>query len=280
MGIAAHAAVAAGGQVADVLLDGAVVIEQLPGAVALHPVFKQAQMALVAANVGHGHLVGAPEVLDLLAIHLLGAGPALGGAQHDHRPAGTEGFTTGAGLFLLRSDVENCLLEGHRHLAVHRHRVGAFDEDRRPAVSLEQVLQFLVIDPTEDRGVGDFVTVEVKDRQHGAVPNRVQEFVDVPAGGQGTGFGLTVADAGNRDQLRVVEDGATSVGQHIAQLAAFVNRARHLSCAVAADMPREGEHLEELLQSFRVDRLVWIPLRIAAIDVHRAAGTGGAVART
>ena len=66
-------------------------------------------------NVGDGHLMGAPEVLDLLAVEFLRAGPALGRAEHDHRPTGPEGFTAASGLLLYSFDFEHRLLEGHRH---------------------------------------------------------------------------------------------------------------------------------------------------------------------
>ena len=39
------------------------------------------------ADLAHRHLVGAPGALDRLAVDGLGAGPALGRAQDDHRPA-------------------------------------------------------------------------------------------------------------------------------------------------------------------------------------------------
>ncbi len=41
------------------------------------------------SRVGDRHLVGAPGALQFQSIHLLGTGPALRRAQHDHRPART-----------------------------------------------------------------------------------------------------------------------------------------------------------------------------------------------
>ena len=56
------------------------------GSIAAHPLLEQSQMLGVAARVGDRHLVRAPEPLDLQAIDFFRAGPALGTAQHDHRP--------------------------------------------------------------------------------------------------------------------------------------------------------------------------------------------------
>ena len=69
-------------------------------------------------------------------------------------------------------------------------RVGALDEVRRPAVAAEQALELLVADAGQDGGVVDLVAVEVKDGQHRAVADRIEELVDVPRGGQRAGFRL------------------------------------------------------------------------------------------
>ena len=262
------------------LFNRAVVVKQFPGAVALHPVLEQSQVALVGLDICHWHLVRAPEVLNFLAVHIARTGPALGRAQYDHWPAWAEGFAASAGLFLLCLNVEHGLLKGHRHVAVHCHRVRPFHEDWRPAIPLEQALKLLVIDPAEDGRVGDFVSVQMQDRQYGAIADRVDEFVDVPAGGEWAGLGFPVADAGDRDQLGIVENRATSVGEHIAQFSPLMNGTRHLSGAMAADMPREGKHLEELAESFFINGFVGIALGVAAIDVDGASGSRCSMAGT
>ena len=63
-----------------------------------------------------------------------------------------------------------------------------------------------MVDPAEDRRVGDLVAVQVKDRQNGTIPDRVDEFVDMPAGGEGPCFSFAITNAGNGDQLGIVED--------------------------------------------------------------------------
>ena len=97
------------------------------------------------------------------------------------------------------------MLQRRGHRLVHAVRVGALDEVRRVAVAAEQVLQLLVRDAGKDGRVVDLVAVEVQDRQHGAVADRVEELVRVPGGRQRTGFRLAVADHDRDDQVRVVE---------------------------------------------------------------------------
>ncbi len=48
----------------------------------------------------------------------------------------------------------------------------------------------------------------MKDRQDCAVALWIEEFVGVPARGEGAGFGFTIADDAGDDQIGVVEGGA------------------------------------------------------------------------
>ena len=77
----------------------------------------------------------------------------------------------------------------------------------------EERLDLVVRDARPDRRVVDLVPVEVEDRQHGAVADRVEELVDVPARRQRPGLGLAVADDGRDDQVRVVERRPAGVRQ-------------------------------------------------------------------
>ena len=96
---------------------------------------------------------------------------------------------------------------------VHRRGHGLVDwtglvarhESRCVAVALEQVAQLLIWQPGEHCRIGDLVSVEVKDRQHGAIFVCVQELVRVPACGERSSLGLAVADHAEHDEARVVE---------------------------------------------------------------------------
>ena len=84
--VRAHAAVALRAQREDLGLRVAVV-EQLLRLVRAQPVLEDLEVAVVGARAHRGHLVRAERTLDLLAVDLLRPRPALGRAQHDHRPA-------------------------------------------------------------------------------------------------------------------------------------------------------------------------------------------------
>ena len=85
--VGAHAAAASRGELGQLGSEPAAVVEELLGPVALHPLFEDAHVRRVLVHLAHRHLVRAPVVLGALAVDLLRAGPALGCAQHDHRPA-------------------------------------------------------------------------------------------------------------------------------------------------------------------------------------------------
>src|SRR5207249_3064161 len=103
-----------------------------------------------------------------LAVDFLGAGPALGRAQDNHRPARALKRTVVSGDALNALDLANGLIQRSRHELVHFWRLIAFDEDRRVAIASEQLVEFLVADPRQYARVGNLVAVEVEDRQHGA----------------------------------------------------------------------------------------------------------------
>ena len=215
-----------------------------------------------------------------LAVHDGGAGPALGGPEHDHRPAGALGrpaVPSGGGLD--GGDLVERRVEGVRERPVDALGVVALDHVDRVAVALEQRGQLGLRDAGQHRGVGDLVAVEVEDRQHGAVDRRVEELVGVPAGGQGAGLGLAVAHHAHGHEVGVVERGAVGVGQGVAQLAALVDRPGRLGGGVAGhatgerELAEQGPHAGLVLGDRRVQ------LAVAALEVGVGDHGGSPVAR-
>ena len=123
------------------------------------------------------------------------------------------------------------------------------EEVRIIAHALEELGELLIRDAGQDRRVGDLVAVEVQDREDDAVGLGVHELVGLPRGGKRAGLGLTVADDGDSEEARVVHDGAVSVGQGVAQLAALVDGARGLRSVVRGDATGVRELTEELLEA-------------------------------
>ena len=62
-------------------------IEELLGPVGPHPRLELREVLRILPDPGERHLVGTERALDQHAVDLVGAGPALRGAKHDHRPA-------------------------------------------------------------------------------------------------------------------------------------------------------------------------------------------------
>ena len=87
----------------------------------------------------------------------------------------------------------------------------AFDEVRAVAVAAQQRLELLVADARQHRRARDLVAVQMEDRQHGAVGDRIEELVRVPARRERTGLGLAVADDAGDEQIGIVERGAVGV---------------------------------------------------------------------
>ena len=144
----------------------------------------------------------------------------------------------------------------------------AGDEDRPPAVTLQQRGELGVGDPRQHRRVRDLVAVQVEDRQDGAVRPRVEELVRVPARRERAGLGLAVADDARDQQLGVVEGRPERVGERVAELAAFVDRAGRLRRGVAGDAARERELPEEPPQPFLVPADLGVELAVGAFEVR------------
>ena len=226
-----------------------------------------ARFVRVLADLAHRDLVRAPGALDLLAVDRLGAGPALGRPEHDHRPARALGDAALAGRLLDPADLLDHGVHRGGQLLVDVGRVVALDEVGPVAVALHQRRQLVPRDAGEDRRVGDLVAVEVEDRQDGAVRHRVEELVGVPAGRQRPGLRLAVADDRADQQVRVVERRAVRVRERVAQLAALVDGARRLRRDVAGDAARERELAEQLADAVLVARDAGVDLAVGPLEV-------------
>ena len=91
----------------------------------------------------------------------------------------------------------------------------------------------------------------------------------MPGRGERPGLRFAVTHHYRDEQIRIVEGGAEGMGDAVAQLTAFVDGARRLGRAVAADAAREREFLEELAHPLLVLALVRIDLRVGALEIDR-----------
>ena len=102
----------------------------------------------------------------------------------------------------------------------------------------------------------------------------------MPRGRQRRGLGFAVAHHHRHDQIRIVVDCTERVRHAVAQLPSFVDGARHLRRAMAADAAGEGEFLEELAHALGVLALVRIDLAVAALQIYRGQHAGRTVSGT
>ena len=260
MRIGAHAAHAAGCQRPQFRHELARVVEQFLRFVTLQPVFQHLQVRRVVMHARQRYLVRTPETLDLLAVDFLRPGPALGCAQHDHRPAGTCRRAACARLLLDGANLRQAAVHGRGHGLVQTLRVIAFDETGVPAITAEQIFQFLVRDARQNGRIVDLVAVQMQDRQYRAVADRVEKLVGVPGGRQRAGFRLAVTDRDRHQQVRIVESRTKRVRYAVTQFTALVDRSRGFRRTVAANAAGERELPEEVLHAFHIFALVRIDL--------------------
>ena len=109
-------------------------------------------------------------------------------------------------------------------------------------------------DAGEEAGVGDLVAVQVEDREYAPVSGRIEELVAVPAGCEGSGLRLAVADDTGDDQVRVVERRPIGVAQGVPKLAPLVNAARRLGATWLGMPPGKLN----CLNSFRIPSASWL----------------------
>ena len=128
------------------------------------------------------------------------------------------------------------------------------DEIRRPAVAAKELLELFAANAGEQGGIGNLVAVQMQNRQHGSVGGGIQKLVGMPGGGKRSGFRLAVANDAGDDEIGIVERRAERMAQRIAELAAFVDRARALRRHVAGMPPGN----ENCLKSFRSPASSWL----------------------
>ena len=172
------------------------------------------------------------------------------------------------------------LIQSGGHELMHLFRIVTFDEVGRPAATLQELLQFLMLDAGQDGRVADLEAVEVQDRQHGPVVDGVEKLVGLPCGRQGTGFRLAVADDAGDDQIGIVERRPEGMAERIAQLATFVDRPRRRRGDMAGNPAGERKLLEQLLQPGFVLGNVRINFTPGAFEVNIAHDRRAAMAGT
>src|SRR5260370_10306862 len=113
-----------------------------------------------------------------------------------------------------------------------------------PAVAGEETIEFRIRHPRKHACTRDLVAIEMKNGQHRTIAYRVQKFIAVPARSQCPRFRLAVSHHATCEQIWVVEHGAASVHDRIAQFSTFVYVARSFSRLVPRNSSRKGKLFE------------------------------------
>src|ERR1700689_2194955 len=98
-------------------------------------------------RIGEWHLVRPEGAFDLQAIDDLRTRPALRRIEDDHRPARPNELAMEASVLLDGLDLLHRRVERYGHGLMHRPGLVALDENGRPAIPAEELLQFLAGDP-------------------------------------------------------------------------------------------------------------------------------------
>jgi hypothetical protein len=114
-------------------------------------------------------------------------------------------------------------VECKSHELVHLGRVVTFDEIRRVTVTAKERFQFVMRNARQHGRTGNLVAVQVQDRQHRAIVDRIEKLVRVPACGERTCLRFAIADHAGDEQVGIVKRRAESVRKRITQFAALVN---------------------------------------------------------
>ena len=122
---------------------------------------------------------------------------------------------------------------------MHLFRLVTFHKVGRPAAAAQELLQFLMLDAGQYGRVADLVAIEVQDRQHGSIIDRIEKLVGLPCGRERARFRFTVADNAGNDQIGIIERGSEGMAERVSQFATFVNRPRRGRRNVAGNPARE-----------------------------------------
>src|SRR5579885_2814393 len=190
-------------------------------------------MFRIGAWRGNRDLVGAIRALDGLPIYNFGAGPTFRSAKNDHgpdRPA-REAFRASRIL-----NAPNLLHHGFKrpgHQLMHGFRLVTFDPIGLVAHPSKKLTELVVADASEYGGIVDLVAVEMENRQHRPVADRIEKLVGMPACSKRLRLGFSIAHDAAEQQIGIIKRRAVRMGNGVAQLAAFVDWARSLRSHMA-----------------------------------------------
>ena len=252
----AHAQVAVRRERRELGDERAALVEELLGPVAAHPPLEQREVLGVLADAAERHLVGAEGALDLDAVDLVRAGPALRRAQDDRRPARPPASRPCAGARAWIARISRGTSSARRR-SRGGPRAGSSPATKRGVVAVAvQQLARSSSSGARPSTVGPEILYSLRCRIGSTAPSRrrIEEADPLPRALERRGLGLAVADDAGDEQVGVVERGAEGVHERVAELAALVDRARRRDADVAGDPAGRRELAHEPQQPGLVAR--------------------------
>ena len=223
----------------------------------------------------------AERSFDLHAVDDFRPGPSFGRSQNDRGPGRALPDPMSARVGLYRANRRVAFVERRRELTMHPRRIVARDKVDLVAVAFEQHPYVFVVVAAEYGGTGNFVTVEMENRQDRAVARRVEKLYALPSALERPSFRLAVADHARDDQLGIIERRAERMHQRVAQLAAFVDRAGNVRARMTRHAARRRELAEQQPHALGVLGNPRIDLGVSALEISvrhdrrtAVAGTG------
>src|ERR1700678_558171 len=207
--------------------------------------------------------MGAKCALNRHPIYFFRTSPSLGTAQHDHRP-GSAGLISicrrdpCSSAFLYVSYFRIAAIKRACEKLVHDFGIVPLNKIGSVAQPLIESAEFLVAGASIDRRPGDFVAIEMQNRQHGSVSRRIQESDPLPAPLERTSLRLAIADYARHYQVGIVEGGSKGVDQRISEFAALVHGVRCMRPAMAGNAygsrkgTKQQPHTMDVLRDLRM----------------------------
>ena len=118
------------------------------------------------------------------------------------------------------------------------------------------------------RGAGNFVAVQMQNRQHRAIARGIQKLDALPASLQRTRLSFAVADHARHDQIGIVERRPESVHQRIAQFPALVHGVRRVRPAMAGNPSGSGKRAEQKPHAVDVLRDLGMHIGVCSFEVR------------
>ena len=158
--------------------------------IAFHPRFHHLHM--LRPRHTDWHLMGTECVFYFFAVYFFRPGPAFWRTQNNHRPVVWHLKYAISRILLNCQNILICIFQRLRHSLVHSIMLAAFYKIWLPAHAFKEFSQIFIWNTSQNGWVGNFIAIQMQNRQYCPIPCRAQKFVALPCGSQRSCFCLAV----------------------------------------------------------------------------------------